>query len=74
MPQRTFKLNTSSMAILSMNDQRTLVTIPENATITLVAGDVEANGFVEVRYRDKILIMFAEDLRSRGECVLAQSA
>jgi len=73
MPQRTFKLNTSTMTILS-DDQRTMVTIPANALVSLVVGDIDTNGFVEVRYRDKVLIMFAEDLRSRGERMWGQSA
>jgi hypothetical protein len=73
MPQRRFKLNTSTTAILNENSQRTMVTIPANAVVTLVDGDVEGNGFVKVRYQDKILSMFAFDLRTRGERVLGQS-
>jgi hypothetical protein len=67
MPQPAFKLNTSTMAILYESNQRTIVTIPANALVTLVDGDAEGNGFVKVQYRDKILSMFAYDLRSRGE-------
>ena len=73
MPQRTFKLKTCTLAILS-DDQRTMVTIPASALVALVVGDIDENGFVEVRYRDQLLIMFAEDLRSRGERVWGQSA
>ena len=73
MPQRMFKLNTSTTAILNENNQRTMVTIPANAVVTLVDGDAEGNGFVKVRYQDKILSMFAFDLRTRGERVLGQS-
>ncbi len=61
MPQRTFKLKTSTLAILS-DDQRTMVTIPASALVALVVGDIDENGFVEVRYRDQLLIMFAEGL------------
>ena len=73
MAQHAFKLKTSTLAILS-DDQRTMVTIPANASVTLVVGDIDTNGFVEVRYRDKVLIMFAEDLRSRGQRMWGQSA
>ena len=73
MPQHAFKLKTSTLAILS-DDQRTMVTIPANALVTLVVGDIHENGFVEVRYRDQVLIMFAEDLRTRGERRWGQSA
>ena len=71
MPKRTFKLKTTTLAIHSENDQ--MVTIPANALLTLVDGDADGNGFVKVRYRDQVRIMFAEDLRSRSERVREQS-
>lgn len=74
MPPRTFKLNTSTTAILSEDNHRTIVTIPANAPVTLVDGEAEGNGFVKVRYRDKVLSMFAFDLRTRGERMWGQSA
>ena len=74
MPQRRFKLKTSVMAIQS-DDQQTMVTIPANALVTLIAGDViDEIGFVQVRYRDDVLIMFSEDLRTCGEPAWGQSA
>ena len=75
MPQCIFKLNTSTMAILKENTQTSvIVTIPADALVTLVVGDIDGKGFVRVRYRDKLLDMFAVDLRSRGERVREQSA
>ena len=74
MPARTFKLKTSTMAILNEYNQRTMVTIPTNALVTLVDGDAEGNGFVKIRFEDKVLSMFALDLRSRGERIWGQSA
>ena len=74
MPQPTFKLGTSTIAILNENAQPRIVTIEANALVTLVEGDADANGFVRVRCEDKILAIFAVDLRSRGQRVLGQSA
>ena len=74
MPQRMFKLNTSTMAFLNENNQRSVVTIPAKALVTLVDGDAEGNGFVKVRYGEKILSMFAIDLRTRAERMWGQSA
>jgi hypothetical protein len=74
MPNRTFKLKTSTTAILNENKQPSVVTIPADALVTLVDGDPEGNGFVKVRYRDKILSVFAVDLRTRGERKREQSA
>jgi hypothetical protein len=59
MPQPTFKLSTSTIAILNENAQPHIVTIEANALMTLVDGDTEANGFVRVRCEDKVLSMFA---------------
>jgi hypothetical protein len=42
MPQPTFKLNTSTIAILHENAQPRIVTIEANALVTLVDGDAEA--------------------------------
>jgi hypothetical protein len=74
MPQRMFKLNTSTTAILNENNQPSMTTVPANALVTLVDGDAEGNGFVKVRYEEKILSMFAIDLRTRGERMWGQSA
>jgi hypothetical protein len=74
MPEPTFKLSTSTIAILNENAQPRIVTIGANALVTLVDGDTETNGFVRVRCEDKVLSIFAVDLRSRGERVLGQSA
>ena len=74
MPQCRFKLNASATAILSDYNPRTIVTIPANALVTLVDGDAEGNGFVKVHFEDKVLSMFAFDLRTRGERVWGQSA
>jgi hypothetical protein len=73
MPQRMFKLNTSTTAILH-ETQPSVVNVPANALVTLVDGDTEGNGFVKVRYEQKILSMFAVDLRTRGERRWGQSA
>ncbi len=50
------------------NDTRTIVTIPANAVVTLVVGDIDATGFVQIRFADEPLLVFAEDLRTCGIC------
>jgi hypothetical protein len=74
MPQPTFKLKSPTLAIREVNNQRTIVTLHREALVTLLVGDIDANGFVEVLYDNEALIMFAEDLRTRGLLVLKQSA
>ena len=74
MQQGIFRLNFSTMAILSDSSQRTIVTVPEHAVVTVSDGDVEGYGFVKIRYRNQVLDIFALDLRNRGERVLEQIA
>ena len=74
MAQHAYKLNTATMAILADNGHEIVVTIPANAMVILLAGDTDGNGFVRVRYRDKILSMFAVDLRNRGERAREETA
>jgi len=69
MPHRIFRLNSSTFAILYENDQRTVVTIPANALVTVVVGEVEADGLIKIRYEHKVLVMLAVDLRRRAERV-----
>ena len=35
--------------------------------VVLVAGDIDEDAFVKIRYGGKILLMFSEELRSCGE-------
>ena len=47
MPQPAFTLKPSTTAIL-WDDQRTMVTIPDNELVTLVVGDIDGDEFVAV--------------------------
>ena len=67
MPGRVFKLNTPTLAIQSPNENPRIITIPANAVVAIVAGDINGSGFVKVRYKDQTLAMYAKDLRSRSE-------
>lgn len=74
MAQHAYKLTTATMGIFAEGDHEIVLTIPANAMVVLMDGDTEGTGFVRVRYRDKILSMFAVDLRTRGEAVREESA
>jgi hypothetical protein len=50
MGEPSFKLNSSSMAILEENGVPSVVTVPANAVVTVVDGDATANRFVKIRY------------------------
>jgi hypothetical protein len=65
-PQLIFKLQSSSVAMRSESAERKVITIPADASVTLVAGDIHGKGTVKIRYRDQPLEMLAIDLRTRG--------
>jgi len=44
MLERIFRLNSFTFAILCENEQRTAVTIPANALVTVLVGDVDGDG------------------------------
>ena len=74
MRQGIFRLNFSTMAILSDSSQRTIVTIPEHSMVTVFEGDVDGYGFLKFRYKNQVLDVFALDFRNRGESIFEQSA
>lgn len=73
MSRRTFRLNASTMAVLSENGQRTLVVIPAHAIVSVIVGDINGDGLVKVRYQNRVLPVFADDLR-RMEPAIASTA
>jgi hypothetical protein len=64
---RIFKLKDRSRAILSENNQRSVIAIPAEALVVLVGGDIDEDIFVKVRYKGKVFHMLSEELRSSGE-------
>jgi hypothetical protein len=65
MPERVVKLNTPTMAVLSDNEHMRIITVPSEAIVSIVDGDINGTGFVKIRYKDQMLPMYAKDLRSR---------
>ena len=72
--QHKVRLKTSTTAILNENNQRVTIIVPANALVTLVDGDLNGNGFVRVHFEDKVVSMFAVDLRGHGERICGKSA
>ena len=67
MPERIVKLNTPTMAVLSDNKHLRIVTLPAEAMVHIVDGDIYGTGFVKIRYMDQTLAMYAKDLRKLSE-------
>jgi hypothetical protein len=64
MPQLNFKLHSSSVAMRS--ESRKVITIPANASVTLLTGDITGKGVVTICYQDQPAEMLAIDLRMRA--------
>jgi len=45
-------------------------TVPKGAIVTIESETFDGNKLVEVRYEGKVIMMFTQDLRSRGEKVV----
>jgi hypothetical protein len=67
MAERLVKLITPTLAIRSDNEHISIVTVPADAVVAIVDGDINGTGFVKIRYIDQTLAIYAKDLRSWGE-------
>lgn len=61
-----YRLNRAMIGIYSVNDNRTVVMIPEGAHVTLLCAPLDGHKVVDVTWEDKILMLFTEDLREHG--------
>jgi hypothetical protein len=68
-----FKLDTPAMAILDENHQPKVIIIPANAVLTIMSGDVDGIGLLEVRYENQTLKMLPMDLRNAAQAVMDDS-
>jgi hypothetical protein len=61
--ENTLKLKNDSKAIFSEDNQWRVVVIPASAQVTLIAGNVDQDRFVKIRYQGKVVLILSEDLR-----------
>ncbi len=66
-----FRLDTPTPSFLADADTtpKTPIMIPAQSQLTLVGGDMSANGIVDVEWNGNTLKMFASDLRAQGKLV-----
>jgi hypothetical protein len=74
MQGKSYRLNAQTLGILSENQHRVAVLIPYNAVITVVSGPLNGNRMVDVMWDEKVVMIFVEDLRERGELTNAAKA
>ena len=62
------------MAVRSDNKHMSIVTVPADAIVVIVDGDIYGAGFVKIRYKDQTLAMYAKDLRIQSDEDINDSA
>ena len=61
--ENTLTLKNDSKAIFSEDNQWRIVVIPASAQVALVAGNIDQDRFVKIRYQGKVVLILSEDLR-----------
>ena len=72
---KRFRLKADTLAIESSCENRVAVTVPGQEIIEVVSGPrPDDKRMVDVRWNDRILVMFAEDVDGRGQEIMDRKA
>lgn len=66
-----FRLRSATIALFPEDDRQVARTLPTGSVIE--AKTIEGNKLVEVVWEEKTVLMFAQDIRARGERVTVDS-
>lgn len=64
---RSYRIKTPTMAILSTDGHRVIVTVPVNVVIRISQDPREGDRLIDVVWNNKNYMMFTQDLRERAE-------
>jgi hypothetical protein len=64
---RKYRIKSPTMAILSSGGERTWVTVPAGEILSISEAHREGDRLIDVVWNGASYIMFAQDLRERGE-------
>ena len=72
---KKFRLNRETISIETIGEVRRVVMVPSGEVVTVLRGPTpDDKRLVDVRWIDRTLVMFAEDIRDRGDEVKEQTA
>ena len=75
MKRESYRLKVPVLATLySVGRQKLPTTIPAGVAVTVIDGDIQSDRLVDVDWDGTIVMVFAQDLRQRGELVNNTSA
>ena len=67
MPSETFRLNTPTIALFFEDGRQVARTVPQGAVVQV--NTLEGDKLIEVEWEGRTILMFAQDIRTRGERV-----
>ena len=67
MPPETFRLNMPTIALFSEEGRQVARTVPQGAVVQV--NTLEGDKLIEVEWEGRTILMFAQDIRTRGERV-----
>jgi hypothetical protein len=67
MPGERYRLKTPTLAVLWQDSHRLPMTIPQGGIVRVIGPTYEDRQLVDVEWEGKKLLMFAVDLRGRGD-------
>jgi hypothetical protein len=68
---KRFKLRRETLGIESQDGDRVAVRVPSDSIVEVISGPTEHDmRMVQVHWKGRALVMFAEDIRQRGEEIL----
>jgi hypothetical protein len=62
-----YRINTPTIALFLEEGRQVAHTIPGGSEITVDDSAIEADTLIEVRWVEKKVLMFTQDIRARGE-------
>jgi hypothetical protein len=70
MARQSYRIISATLGILSIEGNRSCVTVPTGATVAVTSGPLDGNRLVDVAWGVTDLMMFTQDLRNRAEPIL----
>ena len=69
MSQDTYRITSPTVSLFLEGDLHVSRVLPKGALVTIASETFNGNKLVEVIYGGKVVMMFTQDLRTRGEKV-----
>jgi len=63
------RLSTATWGVRSANGEKCMVLIPEDSVIKIVSRIENRHGMIEVEWAGTVVLLFAQDVRERGESI-----